>query len=408
MALKRGKGMRCSLLGVLLAAAVLPMAACGSDDEGAGGEGGGAETLTVGMVWSMSGAFAPYGQPGVDGVEMAIADINREGGVKVGDTSYQLELKVVDDRSDAQAAVAAATELLRDDEVKYLIGPISGLTPPVAKLAAAQDVLHLSAASVASSLAGTEDYPLLFGTLVTPEGRCEVTTKAITTFFPDAATVAIVGPNDPTGQLNFPICEESLQSAGLEPQSFPYPAGTKDLTVTMTKVAASDPDVISTGWSANDAVDMFPAVASAGIPTDVPIVLFGTSYDAGTEGLKDGRPFVGNPFVVSDFTVPNPTPEAIEFRDRAQEFLDTQELDPLATTMEFFYDAVIHLAASMEDAGTIEDTAAVAKSMNAITSPGITEDTRFVRNNIQVGVDVTLSRAGEATTEHITPEPIAP
>jgi branched-chain amino acid transport system substrate-binding protein len=408
MAPSRSNSLRLPLL-CALAVAALFVAACGSRDDStgasssSGGGGGGAKTLKLGMVWSMSGDFAPYGQPGVDGVKMAIADINNDGGVKVGNTTYKLDLKVVDDRSDAQAAVAGATGLLRDDKVKYILGPISGLTPPVAKLAAASNVIHLSAASVASSLAGTKDYPLLFGTLVTPEGRCEVQAKSIKEFFPKVKTAAIVGPNDPTGQLDFPICEQKFKAEGLTPTLFRYPPGTKDLTVTMTKVAASKPDIIVTGWSANDAADMFPAIADSGIPTDVPVVLFGASYTAGKDGLKDGRPFIANPFVVSDFTVPNPTQEAIAFRDRAQQFLKTQQLDPLATTMEFFYDAVRHLAVAMEKAGTVDDTAKVAQAMNSTESPGIADTIKFVHNNISTGVDATLSQGDETTTKHIVP-----
>jgi hypothetical protein len=107
--------------------------------------------------------------------------------------------------------------------------------------------------------------------------------------------------------------------------------------------------------------------------------------------------------VVSDFTVPNPTQEAIAFRDRAEKFLGTSSLDPLATTMEFFYDGLRHLAVSMNKAGTVTDTAKVAAAMNATTSPGISDTIKFVHNNIVTGVDATLSQDGKATTEHITP-----
>jgi branched-chain amino acid transport system substrate-binding protein len=412
MASHKMTGLRRWLLRVLLGAAVIGIAACGSDNNkstaqstvsGSGSGGGGAKTLTLGMVWSMSGPYAPYGQPGVDGVNLAISDINKAGGVKVGGTTYKLKLKVVDDRSDAQAAVAGATGLLRDDHVQYLLGPLADLTGPVAKLAAAQHVLQLSAATIASPLAGTADYPLLLGTVLPPTARCQAIAKSITTFAPSAHKVALVGPNNESGQLNFPICEAQFKAAGLAPQSFRYPAGSKDLTVTMTKVAAAKPDVISTGWAASDVADILPAVTAAGIPNTVPIVLFGASYDAGKQGLKDGRPFVAIPFVVSDFTVPSPTQQAIAFRDRVRAFLKTQNLDPLETSTEFFYDAVRHLALAMQDAGTVTDTAAVAKSMNSITSPGITGDTRFVKNIIQVGVDATFVQGDKTTTEHIVP-----
>jgi ABC-type branched-subunit amino acid transport system substrate-binding protein len=376
-----------------------------SSSSSSGGSGGGAtKTLKVGMVWSLSGAFAPYGKPGVDGVNLAIHDINAAGGVKVGGTDYKLSLKVVDDRSDPQTAVAGAIQLIRDDGVKYLIGPLSGLTPPVAKLAAQANVVHLSAASVASALAGTKAYPLLFGTLVTDAGRCEVMMSAIKQFFPSAHNVAIVGPDDPTGQLDSPLCASKAKAVGLTPTAFPYPAGTTDLTVTMTKVAAAHPDIIIAGWAANDAAAQYPAVVASSIPKTTPIVLFGDSYSDGLKGLK-GRPFIASPFVEADFTVPHPTPDALKFKGQLQQFLGTKTLNPLETTAEFFYDALRHTAAAMTSAGSVTDTAAVAKAMDSITTQGITGPTRFVHNNAVVGVDVTLGNKGAPKTVHITPPP---
>src|SRR3954454_14068276 len=63
-------------------------------------------TLLVGMVWSMSGAYSPYGHPAVNGVLLAINEINKSGGIKVHGTRYNLKLKVLDDRSDPQTGVA--------------------------------------------------------------------------------------------------------------------------------------------------------------------------------------------------------------------------------------------------------------------------------------------------------------
>jgi branched-chain amino acid transport system substrate-binding protein len=398
------KRARRSVSGLAVAAAAFAVASCGSKgDTGSASTGSSGEgVIPIGMIWSMSGNFSPYGQPGVDGVKLAIDEVNKSGGVKVDGKTYKMQLKLVDDRSDAQAAVAGATQLIKDDKVKVIIGPISGLTPPVAKLAAANHVIQLNAAAVANALAGTKDYPLIFGTLPTGQARCGLAAQAIKDFFPNTKSTAIVGPSDPTGQNNLPFCMSEFKKLGLGPKSFPYPPGTKDLTTTMTKVAAAKPDAISTGWSAPDAQNVFSAVGPAGIKDDVPMLLYGTSYDAGVTGFKGGRPFIAHPIVVSDFTVPNPTPQAQAFADKLKTFLKTDKLDPLETTAEFFYDPMKHLAESMKQANTVTDTQAIADKMNSITTEGITGPTRFVNGNIQVGVDVTESKDGQATTKHIT------
>ena len=393
-----------AVAGLLLMA--LLAAGCGSsgeDDSGGGSEGGSDHTIPIGMVWSLSGELAPYGQPGVDGAEMAISEINEAGGVTVGDQTYDLSLSVEDDRSDTQAAVAGAIKLIRDDQVKYLIGPLSSLTGPVAKIAAEQEAMQFNASTIASPLAGTEDYPYLFGTVLAPEGRCEVIAESIHTFYPTVSKVAVVGPNEESGQLNFPICEEKLIEAGFDTQTFPYPAGSTDLTTTMAKVANFDPDVISTGWSVGDAFTVFPAIEPAGIPSSVPFVLYGASYETGMEGIGGERSFVAIPFVESDFSVPSPTKAALAFKDRLEKFLNVDKLSSEEVAAEYFYGAIHQLAASMEAADSIDELPEITEQMNTINTPGIAGPTEFSENIIVAGADATLVENGEAKTVHIVP-----
>jgi branched-chain amino acid transport system substrate-binding protein len=114
--------MRAGLFKVVaaIAAATLVAAACGDDDDDdeAGdsaettAEAGG-EPIRIGALTSLTGNFAPWGLQVRDGMQLAVDELNEEGGVD----GRQLELVVVDDQSDADAGASGIERLIEDDVV---------------------------------------------------------------------------------------------------------------------------------------------------------------------------------------------------------------------------------------------------------------------------------------------------
>jgi branched-chain amino acid transport system substrate-binding protein len=121
--------MRAGLFKVVavVAAAALVAAACGDDDDDdeageatettAEGEG---EPIRIGTLTSLTGNFAPWGLQVRDGMQLAVDEINEEGGVD----GRELELVVVDDQSNADAG-ASGIERLVDEDVVAIGGTIS-------------------------------------------------------------------------------------------------------------------------------------------------------------------------------------------------------------------------------------------------------------------------------------------
>src|SRR5690606_23924614 len=82
--------------------------------------------VKVGVINSMSGNFAAFGQRYNTGMQVALEEINANGGIN----GEKLELIVQDDRSDAQSALAAVESLNKQD-VPLIIGSYaSGITGP--------------------------------------------------------------------------------------------------------------------------------------------------------------------------------------------------------------------------------------------------------------------------------------
>jgi branched-chain amino acid transport system substrate-binding protein len=93
--------------------------ACGDDDDDDGGatdtteaEGGG-EPIVIGALTSLNGPFTPWGLQVRDGMQLAVDEINEDGGVD----GRQLELMVADDQSDPDEAVSGLERLIEDGAV---------------------------------------------------------------------------------------------------------------------------------------------------------------------------------------------------------------------------------------------------------------------------------------------------
>lgn len=98
------------------------------DKESAGGE-----TIKIGANLELSGPVASYGQSIMEGLELAIEEINAEG-----IDGKKIELVTVDNKSDAAEATNGAIKLVNQDEVVAIIGSATS-TNTIAQIQVAQD-----------------------------------------------------------------------------------------------------------------------------------------------------------------------------------------------------------------------------------------------------------------------------
>lgn len=89
------------------------MAGCGGAKSG--GKGG--DEILIGANLELSGGVASYGQSILEGVNLALDEINKEG-----IDGKKIKLVKVDNKSDAAEATSAATKLIDKDKVSAIIG----------------------------------------------------------------------------------------------------------------------------------------------------------------------------------------------------------------------------------------------------------------------------------------------
>jgi branched-chain amino acid transport system substrate-binding protein len=96
--------------------------------------------VRIGLAAPLTGNAAWAGGDTVEGAEIAVADLNAQGGV----LGERVELITVDDYCDGEQAVAAASKLLADGVVMVFGHQCSGAAIPASKLYADADVLMVS------------------------------------------------------------------------------------------------------------------------------------------------------------------------------------------------------------------------------------------------------------------------
>ncbi|MFJ5717623.1 ABC transporter substrate-binding protein [Neobacillus sp. NPDC093127] len=97
-----------------------------------GGDGGNSKDFKLGVNMELSGNVASYGESMTKGVEMAVAEINKAGGVE----GKQIKVIKVDNKSEAAEATNGIIKLTSQDKVNAVIGAAtSGNTVAQAQIA---------------------------------------------------------------------------------------------------------------------------------------------------------------------------------------------------------------------------------------------------------------------------------
>jgi branched-chain amino acid transport system substrate-binding protein len=111
--------------------------------------------IRIGMTAPLTGPASEAGVALRQGAELAVEEINADGGVDLDGTPYTLELLVEDEQSKPEAGVAAGEKLITKDNVDYLIGDAfhSSVTMAVMELAPKYEIPVVSAEPVSEAIA---------------------------------------------------------------------------------------------------------------------------------------------------------------------------------------------------------------------------------------------------------------
>ncbi len=231
------------------------------------GMAGAAEILQIGGIGSLSGGGTAWGLAIQRGAEIAIDEVNAKGGLKVGNETYTVKLIMYDDAYSGQGGTTAATRLITEDKVRFIVGPI-GSAPVLGTVAVTTPakVLLMSDGYAPTILKNDAKSPYNFRVTNTTNEFMPAAVKWMRQHFPDKNRVGILSTNDATGQSVLPLMKKFYEEAGFKVtfQEF-FERGTQEFTPLLTRMLASGIDIYEVdGNSPGDAALLVKQIRQLG------------------------------------------------------------------------------------------------------------------------------------------------
>src|SRR6516165_3687409 len=213
-----------------------------------------ADTIKIGFPIPLSSVGAVYGKPILAGAQMAVAEINANGGV----LGKKLEILARDSKANADEAVRVSRELIIKDGVDFLVGTLtSAEAPAVSTVAKENKIVFIAPTSKSTILTDPQHiHPYIFrvASNTDVEGLAGATLMAR---WKDVKTVATIAPDYAYGRDSIAAFIKELKK--LRPdiqivdQQWPK-LGEPDFTAFITAQMGKKPDAVYCSLFAGDFV----------------------------------------------------------------------------------------------------------------------------------------------------------
>lgn len=202
--------------------------------------------MKLGAMGPMSGGAAQWGLAMNSAAELAAAEVNAEGGVKIGGKQCKVVVVPYDSKYTADGAAAGSNAFAAQD-IHLIIGPVGSPEATGIKPVAARNGQVAWNASYAKNALETK-YPLMFHIAPGPAIWADAVIKRARETFP-MKSVALVAPNDQGGTDIERVDAEAYKANGITTTEEYYQRGTTNFAPIVTRILASKPDVVDTASS---------------------------------------------------------------------------------------------------------------------------------------------------------------
>jgi len=275
----------------------------GDGSDGDGGDGGddmdgddggstddGMDVITLGGSMSLSGDNADLGQLYKDSYEQTIQRINEAGGVEAGDgNTYELEMVLRDDETDASKSRAVYQELIDQEGVQYLLGPYSSTVTLPASAVAANNQLPMVEGGGASPEIFSQGNEWIFGLLPTADKYPGSFIDMVSNMEPAPSRVALLSEDDTFSTSSAEGARNKIEGMnGLElVVDREFPTETSDLSTNLGRVRDNDADVLLLTAHQKHAVIAADQMESQEVNVDAAMATVGSLTDSFKEQTGD-------------------------------------------------------------------------------------------------------------------------
>lgn len=198
----------------------------------------GEEPIKIGSVLRLS-IGAEHGIPAKRGVQMAVDEFNRSGGLQ----GRKVEVIFEDEKDSPTAAVNAVQKLVNVDKVIALCGPMtSGATLASYKSAEEAKVPYITPTATSPKISGASPY--LYRGCSRIDTQARVLTEYIARNW-KPKSVAILYSNEPYGKGCAEVFGKEFEKLGVKKVAEEsFLRGSRDFKAQLTKIKAANPDIL--------------------------------------------------------------------------------------------------------------------------------------------------------------------
>lgn len=203
------------------------------------------QELKIGVIAALSGGGTAWGQGLLRGVEIAAEEVNANGGLKVGDTTYDLTVIPFDDQYNAAQAKTAAERLVNNEGVKVLFGPVGSpgalASVPVTMPAKVLQFVDGYATAILDNEWKDDSY--IFKVGLSSSEFSEPVVAWVRETMPDVKKVGMIAPNDAVGQQAITALVDRYKDQGFEVWTDFYERGSKEFTPLLLRMVSEGVDL---------------------------------------------------------------------------------------------------------------------------------------------------------------------
>jgi branched-chain amino acid transport system substrate-binding protein len=367
---------------------------------GNGSTSGGGDTIKVGVYGDLTGQTSSFGQSTKNGIELAVEEINKAGGVN----GKQIQLVVEDDQGRPEQAKTVVSKLINQDKVVAVLGEVAS-TNSLAAAPVAQEakIPMITPSSTNPKVTETGDY-ISRVCFIDPFQGSTMAKFAATSL--KAKTAAILGDvnSDYSKGLTQFFEEEFTKQGGKVVAKEAYTQTDPDFKGQLTKIRDLKPDVLYIPGYYGQVGIIAKQARELGMTMPL---LGGDGWDS-PELWKLGGDALKNAYISNHYSAENPAPEIQNFvkNYKAKFGVVPDSLAALA------YDAAKVLADAIKRAGGT-DSAKLKDAINATKNfAGVTGTISLdeKRNAVKPAVVLALDPAASKFSfkETIYPEGMTP
>jgi branched-chain amino acid transport system substrate-binding protein len=331
--------------------------------------------VRIGLNVELTGELPAVGASSKNAVELHVAQINAAGGIMIGGKKVPLELVIGDNGAKADQAAATAQRLLSQENVLVMVGPnASSCAIPASEIAESLKTPMISPWSTnpkttVNAQTGKSKEYVLRGCF-TDLFQAGVLAKFTLTDLKAkrAAVLFDVASEAPNGQAN--LYKETFEKLGGEITAFEtYTTGDRDFSAQLTKIKASNPDVIFLPVYYSDV----PLIAQQARQLGITAQFVGSDAWSSPEIVKLGGAALEGAYFCNHYSTEIATPAAKKFM-ADYEAKYGQAPDDIAALS---YDSLGFMVKAIETAG-VADREAVRVALASVPSyEGVTGVMRF-------------------------------